>query len=88
MPIDTVFLDAGGVLVFPNWVRVAEVLRSHGLITTREALAAVEWQAKHEVDTRARGELDVVRGWLVFEKVFERLRPSRRQEAESAHYGE
>ena len=24
----------------------------------------------------------------IFEKVFERLRPSRRQEAESAHYGE
>lgn len=72
MPIDTVFLDAGGVLVFPNWARVAETLRQHGLITTREALAAVEWHAKHEVDTRARGELDVVRGWLVFEKVFAR----------------
>ena len=51
MPIDTVFLDAGGVLVFPNWTRVAETLRQHGLITTREALSAVEWQAKHEVDT-------------------------------------
>ena len=72
MPIDTVFLDAGGVLVFPSWVRVAETLARHGLTTTAEALAAVEWHAKHEVDTRARGELDVVRGWLVFEKVFAR----------------
>lgn len=72
MPIDTVFLDAGGVLVFPNWVRVAETLRQHGLITTGEALSAVEWHAKHEVDTRARGQLDVIRGWLVFEKVFDR----------------
>jgi putative hydrolase of the HAD superfamily len=72
MAIDTVFLDAGGVLVFPNWTRVAAVLRSHGLITTRAALAAVEWHAKHEVDTMARGELDVIRGWLVFEKVFAR----------------
>ena len=72
MAIDTVFLDAGGVLVFPNWARVAETLRNHGLITTAEALAAVEMAAKHEVDTRARGELDVVRGWLVFETVFAR----------------
>jgi FMN phosphatase YigB (HAD superfamily) len=70
MPIDTVFLDAGGVLVFPSWARVAETLARHGLTTTADALAAVEWHAKHEVDTRARGELDVIRGWLVFEKVF------------------
>jgi putative hydrolase of the HAD superfamily len=72
MPIDTVFLDAGGVLVFPSWTRVAATLRDHGLITTAEALAAVEWHAKHEVDTRARGEQDLIRGWLVFETVFAR----------------
>lgn len=72
MPIDTVFLDAGGVLVFPSWVRVADTLARHGLATTAEALAAVEWHAKHEVDTTARGELDLVRGWLTFEKVFAR----------------
>ena len=72
MAIDTVFLDAGGVLVFPSWARVAAALARYGLTTTAEALAAVEWHAKHEVDTRARGELDVIRGWLVFEKVFAR----------------
>jgi len=72
MAIDTVFLDAGGVLVFPSWARVADTLARHGLTTTAEALAAVEWHAKHEVDTRARGELDLIRGWLVFEKVFAR----------------
>jgi HAD superfamily hydrolase (TIGR01509 family) len=72
MAIDTVFLDAGGVLVFPSWARVASTLAQHGLATTAEALAAVEWHAKHEVDTRARGKLDVVRGWLMFEKVFAR----------------
>jgi putative hydrolase of the HAD superfamily len=72
MPIDTVFLDAGGVLVFPNWERVATTLARHGLVTTGAALAAVEWLAKHEVDTGARGEQDVIRGWLVFERVFAR----------------
>jgi putative hydrolase of the HAD superfamily len=72
VPIDTVFLDAGGVLVFPSWARVAETLGRHGLATTAEALAAVEWVAKHEVDVGARGGLDLIRGWLVFEKVFAR----------------
>ncbi|MCC6767050.1 MAG: HAD-IA family hydrolase [Deltaproteobacteria bacterium] len=70
MAIDTVFLDAGGVLVFPNWHRVAEALARHGLATTGEALAAVEWRAKHEVDTGAAGQSDLVRGWLVFGRVF------------------
>ncbi len=72
MAIDTVFLDAGGVLVFPNWARVAATLGRHGATTSAEALAAVELLAKHEVDTGARGELDVIRGWLVFERVFAR----------------
>jgi len=72
MAIDTVFLDAGGVLVFPNWRRVAEALARHGVATTGDALAAVEWHAKHEVDTGAAGESDLVRGWLVFGRVFAR----------------
>jgi HAD superfamily hydrolase (TIGR01509 family) len=70
MAIDTVFLDAGGVLVFPNWDLVAEALARHGVTTTGAALTAVEWDAKHAVDTGAAGQLDVVRGWLVFGQVF------------------
>lgn len=70
MAIDTVFLDAGGVLVFPNWDMVAERLARHGVTTTGAALSAVEWDAKHAVDTGAAGQLDVVRGWLVFGQVF------------------
>jgi putative hydrolase of the HAD superfamily len=72
MAIDTVFLDAGGVLVFPNWDRVAEALARQGIATTGAALAAVEWHAKHEVDTGSAGEPDLVRGWLVFGRVFAR----------------
>jgi hypothetical protein len=30
VPIQTVFLDAGGVLVNPNWSRVGRVLAEHG----------------------------------------------------------
>ncbi len=70
MAIDTVFLDAGGVLVFPNWALVAEALGRHGVATTGAALSAVEWLAKYEVDTGAAGEPDLVRGWLVFGRVF------------------
>jgi HAD superfamily hydrolase (TIGR01549 family) len=72
VPIDTVFLDAGGVLVFPNWQRVAAALGRHGVAIGGADLARVEWLAKHEVDTGAAGELDVVRGWLVFGRVFAR----------------
>jgi HAD superfamily hydrolase (TIGR01509 family) len=70
--IDTVFLDAGGVLVVPNWGLVASALARHGVATTGAALSAVEWHAKHEVDTGAAGESDLVRGWLVFGRVFAR----------------
>jgi HAD superfamily hydrolase (TIGR01509 family) len=72
MAIDTIFLDAGGVLVFPNWDRVADALARHGIPTASAALAAVEWLAKHEVDTSAAGASDLVRGWLVFGRVFAR----------------
>ena len=34
MPIDTVFLDAGGVLIFPNWTRVSAALAAHGVVLT------------------------------------------------------
>jgi putative hydrolase of the HAD superfamily len=72
MAIDTVFLDAGGVLVFPNWDRVATALGRHGVTVGGAALAAVELAAKHEVDTGAAGESDLVRGWRVFGRVFAR----------------
>ena len=70
MAIDTVFIDAGGVLVFPNWQRVADALGRHGVRTSGDALAAVELYAKHAVDTGARGGTDVVRAWRVFDRVF------------------
>lgn len=84
MAIDTVFLDAGGVLVFPNWDLVAGALARHGVRTTGAALAAVEWDAKHAVDTGAAGEPDLVRGWLVFGQVFTRAGVTDRDAIDAA----
>lgn len=69
--IDTVFLDAGGVLVHPNWTRVAEALARQGIVTTAQALLASEPQAKREMDLgslMARTD-DRRRGWIYFESV-------------------
>ena len=37
-PIETLLLDAGGVLVFPNWNRVSGILASHDIQVSPEAL--------------------------------------------------
>lgn len=68
---DTVFLDAGGVLVHPNWTRVAAALNGHGVDTTAAALTAAEPHAKREMDLAtlmARTD-DRQRGWIYFESV-------------------
>ncbi len=49
--VETLFLDAGGVLVNPNWRRVADALTRHGLSVTSEALVAAEPRAKRKMDT-------------------------------------
>lgn len=48
--VSVVCLDAGGVLVFPNWTRVSLLLAQHGLH------ASAEWLA--EADLRARPVFD------------------------------
>lgn len=48
--IDTLFLDAGGVLMFPNWARVSEALAAHGVTVDPAALAAAEPHAKLQID--------------------------------------
>jgi putative hydrolase of the HAD superfamily len=49
--VETLFLDAGGVLIDPNWGRVAEILTRHGLDVTTAALTAAEPRAKRRMDT-------------------------------------
>lgn len=71
MGIRTVFLDAGGVLVFPNWTRVSAALARHGVTVPAATLAAADPRAKKRLD---RGETiqvtnDQQRGWTYFNLV-------------------
>lgn len=66
--LETLFLDAGGVLVFPNWARISDVLGAHGVRVGAAALAAAEPLAKRQIDlaTTVGGTNDRQRGWLYF----------------------
>jgi HAD superfamily hydrolase (TIGR01549 family) len=69
--LETVFLDAGGVLLNPNWERVAQALQRHGVPAEAAALAAAEPLAKRQLDTpeQVRTSSDDSRGWLYFDLV-------------------
>jgi HAD superfamily hydrolase (TIGR01509 family) len=71
VPIQTVFLDAGGVLVNPNWSRVSETLARHGVHVGAEALASAEPHAKRRIDTNEtiKATNDQQRGWTYFDLV-------------------
>jgi putative hydrolase of the HAD superfamily len=73
VPIQTVFLDAGGVLVWPNWARVGAALRRHGVDVPEAALAAAEPRAKKRLDhgPLVRATNDHERGWTYFNLVLE-----------------
>jgi len=49
--IETLLLDAGGVLVYPNWDRVSDILDRHGIGVPAEALRRAEPQAKFAIDS-------------------------------------
>jgi putative hydrolase of the HAD superfamily len=69
--IQTVFLDAGGVLVNPNWVRVSTALALHGVDVPADRLAAAEPRAKRRLDTgdTIQATNDAQRGWTYFNLV-------------------
>ena len=71
MALETVFLDAGGVLLYPNWWRVSEALASHGVTVTPEALVRADPRARRELDDIGviGGTTDASRGWLFFDLV-------------------
>jgi HAD superfamily hydrolase (TIGR01549 family) len=68
---DTLFLDAGGVLVFPNWWRISETLSRHGVSVAAEALARADLHAKRELDVadQIKATNDAGRGWVYFNLV-------------------
>jgi HAD superfamily hydrolase (TIGR01509 family) len=69
--IDTVFLDAGGVLVHPSWGRVSDALNHHGVEVSAAQLAEAEPHAMKALDeaTVIGSTNDGARGWLYFDLV-------------------
>src|ERR1044071_166129 len=68
---ETLFLDAGGVLVWPNWSRIACVLQTHGIQTSPAQLAAADPFARKTLDTAEilAASDDQRRGWRYFELI-------------------
>ena len=71
--ITTLFLDAGGVLVFPNWQRVSEALAAHGVDVEPRVLSAAEPYAKRRLDSgeMIAGSTDRQRSFPYFNLVLE-----------------
>lgn len=70
MPITTLFLDAGGVIVTPNWRRVSETLAAHGVQVAPEALERADPLARRDIDLGVeKHSTDQRRGWLYFDLV-------------------
>jgi HAD superfamily hydrolase (TIGR01509 family) len=84
--LETVFLDAGGVLVYPNWARISRALADHGVHIDPAALAAAEPFAKKQIDDGATiaSTTDAGRGWLYFNLIFERAGVALTPEVEQA----
>jgi putative hydrolase of the HAD superfamily len=78
-PIETLLLDAGGVLVFPNWERVSRTLADHGIDVSADLLRRAEPGAKFAIDeaTRVATSSDADRGSLYLNLVLERAGVAR-----------
>src|SRR5437588_5820821 len=70
--IEVVFLDAGGVLLYPDWERVSRILEKNGIAATSAQLADAEFLAKRRMDdagfsttTGDVTEPDGYLGWVV-----------------------
>lgn len=84
--IETLFLDAGGVIVFPNWTRISQALDARGVRVTPEALAAAEPHAKLRLDVPhlVQHSNDAQRGWHYFNLVLEHAGIARSAATDSA----
>jgi putative hydrolase of the HAD superfamily len=73
VPLETVFLDAGGVLLYPNWWRVSDELAQEGVRVSPGALIEADPRARRQLDDLKviGGTTDASRGWLFFDLVLE-----------------
>lgn len=70
--VEVVFLDAGGVLLYPDWERVSRILAKYGIRVPSAQLAEAEFVAKRRMDdagfhttTGDITEPDGYLGWVV-----------------------
>jgi putative hydrolase of the HAD superfamily len=73
--VRALLLDAGGVLVRPDFDRVARTLAGHGVVVEASALRGAEPRVKREID-RLPGEgasTDEERGWIYFDLLLRRV---------------
>jgi len=71
--LETVFLDAGGVLLYPNWWRVSDELAKEAVHVSPAALIDADPRARRQLDDLhvVGGTTDASRGWLFFDLVLE-----------------
>jgi len=66
--LEVVFLDAGGVLLYPDWERVSLILSNYGIKATSVQLADAEFPAKRRMDdagfTTTTGDITEPDGYL------------------------
>lgn len=69
----TVFLDAGGVMITPNFPRLADALARRGIQASADALAAAEPRVKQELDHAPTIEAtdDTRRAYAYFDRILE-----------------
>jgi HAD superfamily hydrolase (TIGR01509 family) len=84
--LTTVFLDAGGVLMFPNWSRIEQAMAAQGVRVSAEALSRAEPKARQQLDDgRMIGTTtDAGRGWLFFDLILEQAGISRSEATAAA----
>ncbi|MEZ5287525.1 MAG: HAD family hydrolase [Vicinamibacterales bacterium] len=84
--IDTLFLDAGGVLVHPSWTRVSAALAEAGIAVDAARLAAAEPHAMRALDeaTLVGATTDQKRGWMYFELILEQVGVPRSEATDAA----
>jgi putative hydrolase of the HAD superfamily len=82
----TVFLDAGGVMVTPNFQRLADALDRRGIAASAAALAAADPYVKQELDHGPTVQLtdDRGRGYVYWDRILERAGIPESQAARDA----
>jgi HAD superfamily hydrolase (TIGR01662 family) len=83
--LTTLFLDAGGVLVTPNWQRVSAALGARGVALAPGALLAADPLARRDIDLGLKQAAnDQQRGWGYFNLVLEHCGVGRSPQTDEA----